>query len=147
MNTVQTRSREETIALGESFARSLSPGTVVGLIGNLGSGKTQLVIGICRGLGVESRVASPTFTLINEYAAPAASVIHVDLYRIGSRAELAELGIEEYFNNRCICLVEWAERMRDLLPGDAQIVTIAYGADPSERVFTFGETASGGGGL
>jgi tRNA threonylcarbamoyladenosine biosynthesis protein TsaE len=143
MTTVRTGSSAETIALGQSFARSVRPGSVVGLVGTLGSGKTQLVIGICRGLGVEAHVASPTFTLINEYPAPFGTVVHADLYRIGSRTELAELGIEEYFNNRCICLIEWAERMDDILPAEAHMVTVAHGADADERVFTFARRGPG----
>ncbi len=143
MTTVRTASREETTALGRSFAARLVPGDVVGLVGELGSGKTRLVIGLCGGLGVEARVASPTFTLINEYPAPFGTVVHADLYRIGSRVELAELGIEEYFNRRCICLIEWAERMHDLLPPGAHIVTIAHGNAPDERVLTFSRKENG----
>jgi tRNA threonylcarbamoyladenosine biosynthesis protein TsaE len=137
MRIVHTRSSEETVALGASFAASLAPGAVVGLVGDLGSGKTQFVIGVCRGLGLDARVSSPTFTLINEYPAPFGTVVHADLYRIGTRRELAELGIEEYFNDRCLCLIEWAERMREDLPGDAYLVSIAAGVDAAERVFTF----------
>ena len=145
MTTVRTHSGDETIALGRSFARSLMPGSVVGLVGNLGSGKTQLVIGVCDGLGVTAHVASPTFTLINEYGAAFGTVAHIDLYRITTRLELAELGIEEYFNDRCICLIEWAERLMDVLPDWAHLVTIAYGAGEKERVFTFEQVANGRG--
>jgi tRNA threonylcarbamoyladenosine biosynthesis protein TsaE len=145
MRIVHTRSSEETVALGASFAASLAPGAVVGLVGDLGSGKTQFVVGVCRGLGLDARVSSPTFTLINEYPAPFGTVVHADLYRISTRRELAELGIEEYFNDRCLCLIEWAERMRGDLPGDAHLVSIAAGVDAAERVFTFdrvGEVAA-----
>jgi tRNA threonylcarbamoyladenosine biosynthesis protein TsaE len=142
MRTVHTHSCEETLALGASFAASLAPGAVVGLTGDLGSGKTQFVIGVCRGLGLDARVSSPTFTLINEYPAPFGTVVHADLYRISTRGELAELGIEEYFNDRCICLIEWAERMSGDLPDHVHLVTILPGTGTGERVFTF----EGGGG-
>lgn len=146
MTTVRTHSGAETIALGKMFAESLSPGSVAGLTGALGSGKTQLVIGICAGLGVSAHVASPTFTLINEYAAPFGTVVHVDLYRINSRSELAELGIEEYFNDRCVCLIEWAERMQEYLPEGAHQVTLAHGSGSDERVITFDRFAPASGG-
>jgi tRNA threonylcarbamoyladenosine biosynthesis protein TsaE len=110
-----TRSVEETIRLGENFSGRLLPGSVVALYGELGSGKTHLVKGICRGLGVEEHVASPTFTIINEYHTPRHSICHVDCYRIQTSAELRETGFEEYLGN-FICLIEWADRVRDLLP-------------------------------
>lgn len=137
MNPVRTCSREETAALGASFARSLWPGAVVGLTGEMGSGKTQFVLGVCEGLGVRVPVTSPTFTLINEYPAPFGVVAHMDLYRIGTRAELAELGVEEYFHDRCICLIEWAERMADLLPPGSRRVTITWSGRGEEREFMF----------
>ncbi len=139
MICIRTQSRDETVALGKSFAASLSPGDVVGLVGGLGSGKTQFVIGVCEGLGVEHHVASPTFTLINEYPAPFGAVVHIDLYRIATRSELAELGMDEYFAPRNICLIEWAERVLDLLPAAHRIVRIGYGQSEGERVFSFEE--------
>lgn len=136
MSTLRTTSPGETLELGRRLGRELRGGDVVALLGTLGSGKTCLVTGICDGLGVQAPVASPTFTLVNEYAAPWGAVIHVDLYRIGSRAELAELGLEEYFTLRTVCLIEWAELVLDLLPPEARIIRIAHGQAPEERVFT-----------
>lgn len=126
-------SAEETASLGRSFARSLRPGDVVALIGTLGSGKTRFAAGVCEGLGVTARVTSPTFTIINEYPAPFGMVAHVDLYRIEGRAEIADLGLEEYFNGRWICLIEWAERAADLLPPSHVRVTLSHGAGDTER--------------
>jgi tRNA threonylcarbamoyladenosine biosynthesis protein TsaE len=145
MTSVRSAAPAETVALGEKFARELAPGAVVALTGTLGSGKTQMVIGLCRGLGVTARVASPTFTLINEYAAPFGSVVHIDLYRIDTRRELVELGIQEYFNDRCICLIEWAERMEEMLPADALVVRIEHGTRPEERIVSFGRQDGGRG--
>ncbi|MCK5572059.1 MAG: tRNA (adenosine(37)-N6)-threonylcarbamoyltransferase complex ATPase subunit type 1 TsaE, partial [Bacteroidetes bacterium] len=85
MKQVVSLSPEDTLGLGRDYAARLRPGDVVALMGELGSGKTQFVAGICEGLGVRGHVASPTFTFINEYAAPFGTVAHIDLYRIDSR--------------------------------------------------------------
>jgi tRNA threonylcarbamoyladenosine biosynthesis protein TsaE len=130
----RSASPEETIALGRQFARQLRPGDVVALSGNLGSGKTHFISGVCEGLGAQMHATSPTFTLINEYDAPFGKVVHVDLYRINKSAELRELGIEEYFNERCICLIEWPEVMAELLPVRCFDVRIEYGASDNERL-------------
>lgn len=136
MTQAITRSAGETAALGREFASSLKPGDVVAMIGTLGSGKTCFVTGACAALGVTVRVTSPTFTLINEYPAPFGTVAHIDMYRIGSRRELAELGIEEYFTTRCICFIEWADAVPDLLPPEHYRVTVVHGAEESERRIT-----------
>lgn len=134
MKTVVSRSTEETVDLGRWYAQSLRPGDVVALIGTLGSGKTQFVTGVCLGLGVTAGVGSPTFTLINEYPAAFGVVAHVDLYRIDRRSELVELGIEEYFNDRCICLIEWAERIEDFLPRSHKVVKMQHRESANERL-------------
>ncbi len=141
MTTIVTHSRDETIALGSSFASSLKPGDVVALFGRLGSGKTQFVAGVCTGLGVTAHVGSPTFTLINEYPAGDATVVHIDLYRIAGRAELAELGIEEYFRPDAVTLIEWAEPVLDLLPPSHYEVKLEYGDGDLERVISIREHA------
>jgi len=133
IETVTTTSPGETINLGKSFAPRLHPGDVVALLGDLGTGKTRFVMGVCEALGARGHVASPTFTLINEYPAPFGAVVHIDMYRIGSRGELRELGIEEYFDDRHICLIEWAESVLDLLPPDHYQVEIAHGTSEEER--------------
>lgn len=133
MTEALTRSAGETTALGREFARSLRPGSVVAMVGTLGSGKTCFVAGACAVLGVTVRVTSPTFTLINEYPAPFGMVAHIDMYRIGSRREVAELGIEEYFSPRHICFIEWADAVLDLLPPAHFRVTITHGAEEGER--------------
>jgi len=136
MSEFTTSSREQTAALGMSFAGMLSPGDVVAVTGMLGSGKTQFIGGVCQGLGVHAHVGSPTFTLINEYPAPFGAVVHIDLYRIDTRRELAELGIEEYFSPRHICLIEWAELVLDFLPKRHYAVRMEYGVSDQEREIT-----------
>jgi tRNA threonylcarbamoyladenosine biosynthesis protein TsaE len=135
MTRLVTRSPEETLALGRAFAASLAPGVVVALEGPLGSGKTQFVTGVCEGLGATGPVSSPTFALINVYSAGFGSVVHADLYRVSTLPEVAELGLEEYFNGRSICLIEWADRVPGVLPPDAILVRASHGRTSSERVF------------
>jgi tRNA threonylcarbamoyladenosine biosynthesis protein TsaE len=139
-----TRSAPETSALGGAFARSLVPGDVVAMVGTLGSGKTCFVAGACAALGVTGTVTSPTFAIINEYPAPFGMVAHIDMYRIGSRREVAELGIEEYFGPHCICFMEWADAVEDLLPPAHYRIVIAHGADEGERRITVSASAGGG---
>jgi tRNA threonylcarbamoyladenosine biosynthesis protein TsaE len=135
MNRVVTRSPEETVALGRTFASALAPGDVVALEGTLGTGKTQFVLGVCEGLGVRGPVSSPTFALINVYPADGGSIVHADLYRINTLAEVAELGLEEYFNGQSICFIEWADRVPGVLPPKAIIVRARHGESENERIF------------
>jgi len=139
MKTFLSKSRQETFAIGKSLASSVQPGDCVALIGDLGSGKTLLVAGACEGLGVHARVGSPTFTFINEYPAPFGTVAHIDLYRIATRAELEQLGLEEYFNDRSVCFIEWAERTLSLLPNNYYLVNMAHGRNEHEREITIEE--------
>ena len=142
MTTSRTRSPQETLDLGKSFAATLTPGDVVTLKGNLGSGKTQFVAGVCNGLNVRGHISSPTFTLINEYDAPFGKVVHIDLYRIDKRSEVAELGIEEYFTETCICLIEWPEMIAEMLPPKRFEVTITYGEGDNDRMFRIDEVVA-----
>ncbi|MFN0158940.1 MAG: tRNA (adenosine(37)-N6)-threonylcarbamoyltransferase complex ATPase subunit type 1 TsaE [Bacteroidota bacterium] len=133
MNAFVTHSREETIALGKMFAASIQPGDVIALIGNLGSGKTQFVTGVCEGFGAATPVTSPTFTLINEHQTRRGKLVHIDLYRLSSRRELGELGLEEYINGQVVCLIEWAEIVLDLLPDTYYLVKLNYGSGEQDR--------------
>jgi tRNA threonylcarbamoyladenosine biosynthesis protein TsaE len=134
MKRVVTHSPEETVALGRTFAATLRPGDVVALAGNLGSGKTQFVKGVCAGLGAKGNISSPSFTLIHEYPAPFGLVVHVDLYRIRSRSELSELGLEEYFSGRCVTVIEWPEAVKELLPKESIEVLFDYGLGECDRI-------------
>jgi tRNA threonylcarbamoyladenosine biosynthesis protein TsaE len=116
----KTKSPEETKNFGRALSRKLEPGSVVALIGPLGSGKTVLVQGICAGLGVEKTVTSPTFVIINEYPGSLNQspiwVYHFDLYRLENMDEFLRLGYEEYFYGKGITLIEWAEKIREFMP-------------------------------
>ncbi|MCX5726567.1 MAG: tRNA (adenosine(37)-N6)-threonylcarbamoyltransferase complex ATPase subunit type 1 TsaE [Candidatus Saganbacteria bacterium] len=115
MIEIITKNAEETRELGKKIGASLKSGDVVALTGELGSGKTTLIQGLAAGIGVSDFVTSPTFILIGEYSG-IHPFIHVDLYRLEEEKEIEDLGILEYFDGRGIVAIEWAERMRDLLP-------------------------------
>jgi tRNA threonylcarbamoyladenosine biosynthesis protein TsaE len=111
MATLISHSPEETVAIGEDWGRAAQRGWVIGLSGDLGTGKTQLVKGIARGLGSAARVHSPTFTLLNEYDDGRLPLFHLDLYRLDSRAEVITAGLEDYLiDPHGVTVVEWIER-------------------------------------
>lgn len=134
MKSFHSHSTDETIQLGRVFAKTLKRGDVVSLSGELGTGKTHFIAGVCDSLGVRAHVASPTFTIINEYQADSCTAVHIDLYRITTRRELIELGVEEYFDEQNICLIEWGERMDEFLPPSRILVKLAYGEGDNDRV-------------
>ena len=110
-----SKSPEDTLEIGNTFAETLTKGSVVCFTGELGAGKTTLIKGICTGLDVSQTVTSPTFTLINEYSGRL-PVYHFDFYRIHSDLELLDLGLEEYFYGDGICLIEWPKIAHEALP-------------------------------
>jgi tRNA threonylcarbamoyladenosine biosynthesis protein TsaE len=107
-----TNSPEETIALGRELASQLAPPKIVVLRGDLGAGKTTLVKGIAEGFHAASQedVTSPTFTLIHEYRGPAATLYHIDLYRIDTLRELETLGLDDLMTDNSVLLIEWGEK-------------------------------------
>ncbi len=113
MATFISHSPAETEALGERWGRAARRGLVLALSGDLGAGKTQLVKGIARGLGVTARVHSPTFTLVNEYGGGRLRLFHLDLYRLETPAQVLSAGIEEFLSPDGVAVIEWAERITD----------------------------------
>lgn len=105
----------ETKTIGKKIGEKLLPGSVVALFGELGSGKTCLVQGICQGLKISDFVTSPSFIIINEYRGKYPTY-HFDLYRLQKEEELVNIGYEEYFFGNGVCLIEWAEKAKNLLP-------------------------------
>jgi tRNA threonylcarbamoyladenosine biosynthesis protein TsaE len=129
----RTRSTEDTEALGADLAPLVAPGDVLLVGGPLGAGKTRLVAGLARGLGVRSRVRSPTFTLIGEYHGRLL-LVHVDLYRLQEPVDPLPLGLDEY-REQGVLAVEWGERLPDAWRADALNVRLEFaGAD--ERTVT-----------
>jgi tRNA threonylcarbamoyladenosine biosynthesis protein TsaE len=111
MVTFISKSPEETIALGEKWGQEAKTGWLIGLRGDLGAGKTQLVKGFARGLGVRERVHSPSFALVNEYSDGRLPLFHLDLYRLQGEELIIGAGLEEYLlRPRGITVVEWIDR-------------------------------------
>ena len=110
MATCISHSPDETAALGEQWGRAAESGLVIGLSGDLGAGKTQLVKGLARGLGIGARVQSPTFALVNIYEGGRLMLFHLDLYRLDTRQQIAAAGLEDYLNPEGVTVIEWAER-------------------------------------
>lgn len=133
--TVTTRSEEETVEFGRQLAASLSVGSIVLLIGNLGAGKTTLAKGILSGLGVAAieEVTSPTFTLIHEFgtsATRAPLAYHIDLYRLDTAEQVGSLGLDEILERDSVVLIEWGERFPGLWPdGRIEVRLEAAGED------------------
>ena len=114
MATIISHSPAETEALGESWGRKAVPGLVIGLSGDLGAGKTQLVKGLARGLEIRALVHSPTFTLVNVYTGGRTTLFHVDLYRLETIEQILGAGLEEYLHPNGVTVIEWAERWPEI---------------------------------
>lgn len=132
---VLTTSPRGTEQLGERLGRLLKPGMLLALHGELGGGKTCLTRGLVTGAAPDSAdlVASPTFAIMNEYPGNP-PVYHFDFYRLGGVNDIAELGFEEYLNGSGICIVEWAERLGDLLPADHISITFGICGDTGRNI-------------
>jgi tRNA threonylcarbamoyladenosine biosynthesis protein TsaE len=123
----------QTERLGTALGEALEPGTVVALVGELGAGKTRLVQAIVTALGVDRRdVSSPTFVLIQEYAARL-PVYHFDAYRLRDIDEFLELGADELLGSGGVCLIEWADRVAEVLPRDRLQITIEIQSETARR--------------
>ena len=116
MATFISRSPAETESFAERIAATCSPGTVIGLTGDLGAGKTQFVKGLARGLGCTSLVHSPTFALLHSYSGGRHPLFHLDLYRLETQAQIEQAGLEEYFAPDGVTVVEWFERWQGPRP-------------------------------
>ena len=121
---IYIKNEQETRRFGHKLAVELVPGTVVALIGDLGTGKTSLTKAIAEGLGIEDTITSPTFNIVKEYDTGRLPLYHFDVYRIGDLEEMEEIGYDDYFFGDGICLIEWAELIRELLPDRVISVTI-----------------------
>ena len=120
----ETYSPEETGEIGEKIGRSAAPGDVYTLVGDLGVGKTVFTQGVARGLGISEAVASPTFTILQLYEEGRIPFYHFDVYRIGDVGEMEEIGYEDYFYGKGLCMIEWANLIEEILPPRRYEVTI-----------------------
>ena len=126
-------SERETEELGAKLAASLKGGAVVAMYGNLGAGKTAFVRGMARGMGLDCRVSSPTFTIVNEYLGER-ELIHFDMYRLSGADELFDIGWEDYLRRGAVCAVEWSENVEDAFFGDEIRVTIEKLSDTERKI-------------
>lgn len=120
----ETYAPEETFSLGEQMGQKAKPGQVYTLVGDLGVGKTVFTQGIAKGLGIKEPVSSPTFTIVQEYHEGRLPFYHFDVYRIGDVEEMDEIGYEDYFYTDGVCLIEWADLIREILPPEAIRITL-----------------------
>lgn len=113
---IETRSPEETFALGEKLGKESKCGQVYTMVGDLGVGKTVFTQGLAKGLGIEEPISSPTFTIIQEYEGTKMPFYHFDVYRIGDIEEMDEIGFEDYIYGDGVCMIEWANLIEEILP-------------------------------
>ncbi len=125
-----TPSRTEEIA--ETYAKTLRPGDVVLLKGEMGAGKTVFAKGVARGLGVTEEVTSPTYAYMNDYGG---KLYHYDCYRLSSGEDAESLGLTDYFYGKGVCLIEWSENISDVLPENAKTVEIVKISDTERKIF------------
>ena len=121
---IETRSPEETFALGKKIGEMARPGEIYTLTGDLGVGKTVFTQGVAAGLGITEPVSSPTFTIIQEYDSGRLPFYHFDVYRIGDVEEMDEIGYDDYFFGQGICLIEWANLIEEILPENIREIVI-----------------------
>ena len=127
-------SPHETERIGSLLGTVLIPGDVIALSGELGSGKTTLVRGLAKGMGLSGdEVASPSFTLVNEYRG-SLPLFHIDLYRLGNERELHEIGYEEYFSEAGVVVIEWADRIPRAVPDESLWITLQYHSEEGRDI-------------
>ena len=130
MKKLITQSEEETASLGDRVAARLEPGAVLTLQGDLGTGKTVLIRGICRSLKVRERVTSPTFIFMNEYhgekGGDSLKIYHFDFYRINSIKEVEAFDLDDYFGKDNISVIEWPEKIAAYIPKECFRIRLNY---------------------
>ena len=133
MSEYISHSEQDTEDLGARLSKQLPGGAVVAMYGDLGAGKTAFVRGMARGMGLNCRVSSPTFTIVNEYLGQR-ELIHFDMYRLSGADELFDIGWEDYLSRGAVCAVEWSENVEDAFFGDEVRVTIEKLSDRERKI-------------
>jgi tRNA threonylcarbamoyladenosine biosynthesis protein TsaE len=142
MKSLIAKTEKETKEIAQAFAKNIRFGAVIALIGDLGAGKTVFAKAFAKELGVKEEINSPTFNIIKTYQIKNREknnrvFCHVDAYRLNNYQELLEIGIEEYLNDyNTIVLIEWADKIKELLPKDAYVIRIKH-KENTKRVFYF----------
>ena len=132
---IEIKNEDDTRAFGLALAEEALPGTVYALIGDLGTGKTTLTKSIAEGLGITRHITSPTFTIVQEYREGKLPLFHFDVYRLRNAEDLFEIGADEYFYGRGVCVVECADLVMAALPEDTKFIFIDYGEEENGRVY------------
>ena len=128
MDLYISKSEEDTKLFAENFAKNLKKGDTIVLTGELGCGKTKFTEGILKHFGLENEISSPTFTIVNEYQKDDLFIYHFDVYRLENSDEFYAMGGEDYFENG-ICILEWGERIEDILPKNYTKITFSKLSD------------------
>jgi len=136
MDTITLKSIEEIGNAAAQFIEMMGDDTVFAFYGKMGAGKTTFIKELCRQLGIEDEVNSPTFAIVNEYRSETTAelVYHFDFYRIKKLEEVYDLGYEDYFYSGALCFIEWPELIEEVLPEDARRVTITENPDGSRTI-------------
>lgn len=129
-----TKNEKETYSLGKEFGESLKGGEIIGLIGDLGAGKTSFTKGVANALSIKNTVTSPTFVIMKAYEGRK-KLVHIDAYRLTGYSDLRSIGIEDYLNNNTIIIIEWADRLKDELPFAIRNITFEITDD--SRIISF----------
>lgn len=135
--TIHIPSLEALPEAARKFVEEMDDNTVYAFYGDMGAGKTTFIAELCRALGVEEDdMSSPSFSIINEYrsSTTAELIYHFDLYRLENPEEAYDIGVEDYFDSGALCLLEWPERIEDILPDDTVKVTVRVNDDDSRDI-------------
>ncbi|MGI9087802.1 MAG: tRNA (adenosine(37)-N6)-threonylcarbamoyltransferase complex ATPase subunit type 1 TsaE [Chthoniobacterales bacterium] len=127
-------SPDATLEMGMKIGQNANAGDVFALVGDLGAGKTQFVKGLVAGVGSDTAVTSPTFTLVHEYPGGRCPVYHFDFYRLESADAVTALGFDDYLNGDGICVLEWADRFRELIPARARWISLQVKSETERAI-------------
>lgn len=134
-NEILIKSLEDLDRAAGEFLQQIGENRLVAFYAPMGAGKTTFITALCKHLGVEDAVCSPTFTIVNEYlSATGDSVYHFDFYRITKPSEALDIGLEDYLYSGSLCLMEWPENIEELLPEETLKVRIQVQTDGSRRI-------------
>ncbi|MDB6152998.1 MAG: tRNA ((37)-N6)-threonylcarbamoyltransferase complex ATPase subunit type 1 TsaE [Chthoniobacteraceae bacterium] len=136
MGLIISQSPAETFALGRALAETLRGGEVLALAGDLGAGKTHFVKGVAAGLGHQSEVTSPTFTLIHEYTGGRLPLCHFDFYRLETEDDVLSIGLDDYLVPPTVLAIEWADKFHGLLPAATHWIHFQVGEGDTRQITT-----------
>ena len=135
MRKILIKSEDDTREFGLELAGELQPNDVLALIGDLGVGKTSLTKYIAEGLGVTENVTSPTFTIVAEHHSGKMPLFHFDVYRLESGKDMLDIGCDEYFDGGGLSIIEWADKVAEILPDRTKCIFMDYGENEGERIY------------